>query len=332
MGSLEGVPRGERDTPLSGGGIMSRAKKRNIAHSVFQRLLSHAKTHGEDFNLLLFRYGAERLLYRLSISPHADRFVLKGASLFLVWAGQNYRVTKDADLLAFDAVDAGYVTGVFTGLCQVVSDDVDGIRFMPDTVRAVPLREEQAYDGIRVTLLGLLHQARISLQFDIGFGDAITPGPERIEFPTLLDAPAPLLLAYPRYTLAAEKFEAVVRLGMANSRMKDFYDLWLLSRLFEFDGRTLCDAVHNTFTRRSSPMPSGLPMAFTDEFRKDERKHVQWRAFVRKSKPEYASGDIDAVIGEVVAFLMPVMKAVRKDEPLDLFWPQGGPWRKVNKE
>lgn len=310
---------------------MSRAKKRNTAHSVFERLLSRAKSHGEDFNLLLFRYGAERLLYRLSISPHADRFVLKGASLFLVWTGQNYSVTKDADLLALDAADTVYITGVFRGLCQAVSDDVDGIEFMPDTVRAIPIREEQAYGGIRVALVGLLHQARIPLQFDIGFGDAITPGPERIEFPTLLDAPAPLLLAYSRYTMVAEKFEAIVRLGMANSRMKDFYDVWLLSRLFEFDGRTLCDAVHNTFTRRSSPLPGGLPMAFTDEFRKDARKHVQWRAFVRNSKPEHASGDLDAVIGEVAAFLVPVMKAVREDQRLDLFWPQGGPWAKMTK-
>lgn len=139
-------------------------KKRDTAHSVFQRLLSRAKAHGEDFNFLLFRYGAERLLYRLSISPHADRFVLKGASLFLVWSGQNYRVTKDADLLAFGTADAGYIAGIFTELCRAVSDDLDGIRFMPDSVRTVPIHEEQAYDGIRVTLLGLLHQARIPLQ------------------------------------------------------------------------------------------------------------------------------------------------------------------------
>lgn len=310
---------------------MSPSKKRNTPHSIFQRLLSRAKAHGEDFNLLLLRYGTERLLYRLSISPHADRFVLKGASLFLAWSGQNYRVTKDADLMAFGAADAGYMTEVFRGLCEAVSDDLDGIQFMPESVRAVPIREEQAYDGIRVTLMGLLHQARIPLQFDIGFGDAITPGPERVVFPTLLDAPAPSLLAYPRYTMVAEKLEAIVRLGMANSRMKDFYDVWLLSRKFEFEGRTLCDAVHNTFKRRSSPVPSGLPMAFTDEFRKDVQKRVQWRAFVRKSKPEFGSEDIDPVIGEVSAFLMPIIESVRQHKHLDTFWPKGGPWTKMKK-
>ena len=148
---------------------MSTGKKRNTGHSVFQRLLSHARTHGEDFNLLLLRYSIERFLYRLSISPHADRFILKGASLFLVWKRQNSRVTKDADLLAFGPAHAENLAGVFKGLCQAASEDVDGIEFLPDTVRAVPIREEQEYGSVRVTLMSLLHQARIPLQFDIGF-------------------------------------------------------------------------------------------------------------------------------------------------------------------
>jgi hypothetical protein len=310
---------------------MSPAKKQNTGHSVFQRLLNHAKTHGEDFNLLLFRYGIERLLYRLSISPHADRFILKGASLFLVWKGQNYRVTKDADLLGLDPADVEHLTEVFKELSQTAFDDIDGIEFIPETVRAAPIREEQEYDGIRVTLVGLLHQARIPLQVDIGFGDVVTPGPERIEFPTLLGAPAPQLLAYPRYTMVAEKLEAMLRLGVANSRMKDFYDVWLLSRLFEFDGRTLCEAVRNTFRRRSTPLPGGLPMAFTDEFRKDAQKQTQWRAFVRKAKPENVSGDIVAVLGDLAAFLMPVMEAAREDEHFELLWPQGGPWGETTR-
>lgn len=299
---------------------------RNTGHSVFQRLLNHAKTHGEDFNLLLFRYGVERLLYRLSISPHVDRFVLKGASLFLVWKGQSYRVTKDADLLGFGPADAEQLTGVFEELCRTASVDVDGVEFMPDTVKAAPIREGQEYDGIRVTLVGLLHEARIPLQIDVGFGDVVTPAPERIEFPTLLDAPAPKLLAYPRYTMVAEKLEAMVRLGVANSRMKDFYDVWLLSRLFEFDGRTLCEAVRNTFSRRATPLPEGLPMAFTDEFRKNVEKQTQWRAFVRKSKPEIACGDIDDVIVDVATFLMQVVEAARGDKHFELLWACGGPW------
>jgi hypothetical protein len=132
--------------------------------------------------------------------------------------------------------------------------------------------------------------------------------------------------------MVAEKFEAMVRLGVVNSRMKDFYDLWLLSRLFEFDGRTLCEACRNTFRRRSTPMPNGLPIAFTDEFRKDNQKQTQWRAFVRKAEPENVSGNIDAVIGDVAAFLVPILEAARGNEPFDLLWPQGGPWKQITME
>jgi hypothetical protein len=310
---------------------MSPDKKPNIGHSVFNRLLNRARVGKEDFNLLLFRYGIEHLLYRLSISPHADKFILKGASLFLAWKGHHYRVTKDADLLGLGSADAGHIAGVFKELCEAATDESDGIKFMPDTVRALPIREAQAYDGIRVTVMGILHKARIPLQIDIGFGDAVTPEPERITFPTLLDTPPPQLLAYPRYTMVAEKFEAMVHLGVANSRMKDFYDVWLMSRLFEFNGRTLCDAILNTFKRRSTPLPFGLPMPFTDEFRKDAQKQIQWQAFVRKSKPEDVPGDLDAVIDHVAAFLMPVLEAIRRDKPVGFYWPHGGPWRQIAK-
>jgi len=302
------------------------SKKPNIGHSVFQRLLNHARSSGEDFNLLLFRYGTERLLYRLGISPHADSFILKGASLFLVWKGQNYRVTRDADLLGIGPADAEQILAVFREICGPGAAKVDGVQFEAGTVRAVPIREEQAYDGIRVTVVGMLHRARIPLQIDIGFGDAVTPEPERVEFPTLLDDPPPRLLAYPRYTMVSEKLEAIVRFGMANSRMKDFYDLWLLSRLFEFEGSTLCAAILNTFTRRSTALPGGLPKAFSDEFRRDALKQTQWRAFVRKSRPEDVSGDLDAVIGEVSAFLMPVLEAARGERSFERSWPPRGPW------
>ena len=311
---------------------MSPGKKPNAGHSIFQRLLNYAKEHREDFNLLLFRYGIERLLYRLSISPHADKFILKGASLFLVWLGQNYRVTKDADLLCSGPADVEHIAVVFRELCQVVSDDVDGIVFVADSVRAVPIREEQEYGGIRVTLVGMLHKARIPLQIDIGFGDAITPAPEKITFPTLLNAPAPELLAYPRYTMVAEKLEAMVRLGIANSRMKDFYDVWLLSKLFAFDGRTLCEAVGNTFKRRSTPIPDGLPLAFTDNFREDVQKQAQWRAFVRKVKPDTAVDNFDVVIDDLAAFLMPVVEAVRQGRLLELLWGKGGHWSNKGKD
>ena len=310
---------------------MSPYKKPNVGHSIYQRLLNYAREHREDFSLLLSRYGVERLLYRLSISPHANKFILKGASLFLVWTGQNYRVTKDADLLCSGPADVEHVTAVFRELSQFVTDGADGIVFVADTVRAVPIREEQEYGGIRVTFLGMLHNARIPLQIDIGFGDAITPAPEKVVFPTLLKAPAPELLAYPRYTMVAEKLEAMVHLGIANNRMKDFYDVWLSSKLFAFDGRTLCQAVGNTFKRRSTPIPDGPPLAFTDDFRKDVQKQAQWRAFVRKTKPDTAVEKLDVVIVDLEAFLMPVVEAVRQSRSLELFWAQGGHWKKKSE-
>ncbi len=254
---------------------MSSPKKRNVGHSVFQRLLKYAKTNGEDFNLVLLRYGIERLLYRLGVSSYADAFILKGASLFLVWKGQNYRVTKDADLLGLGPADVDHLIAVFRGVCQITTEYDDGIIFMRDSVRATPIREGQVYDGIRITLLGRLHQARVPLQIDIGFGDAITPNPAPVRFPTLLDAPAPRIFAYTKYTMIAEKFHAMVTLGLANSRMKDFFDVWLLSRLFEFEGVLLSEAIHNTFTRRSTPLPEGRPFAFTNDFRKDARKQIR---------------------------------------------------------
>jgi len=304
---------------------VSAPRNRDIGHSIFQRLLNQARNQGEDFNLLLLRYGIERLLYRLSISPHAKEFVLKGASLFLVWKGQSYRVTKDADLLGFGQADPETLSAVFQELCRIPCDD-DGVNFQPDTVRAIPIREDQEYDGIRVTLEGVLHEARIPLQIDIGFGDVITPAPEKITFPTLLDAPAPELRAYPRYTVVAEKFESMVRLGMANSRMKDFYDVWLLSTLFEFEGPVLSEAVRNTLERRSTPLPDGLPVALTDEFRNDMQKQTQWRAFLRKARPEPLAGDLDTVIGDVVVFLKPIIEALLNNKPIEGTWKPGGPW------
>jgi len=321
------VPGGKRDAPLSGGGSMNSEKKRDLGHSIFQRLLNYAKNHQVDFNLLLFRYGIERLLYRLSISPYSEAFILKGASLFLVWKEHSYRVTKDADLLGIGPENAADIANIFKEICQAISDEVDGIQFISDTVNTVPIREDQEFGGIRVTLVGILHHARIPLQIDIGYGDVVTPPPEKIKFPTILDTPAPHLLAYPIYTMVAEKFETMVRLGIANSRMKDFFDLWLLSLLFEFDGRTLCDAVRNTLRRRSTSLAKKAPMAFTVEFSKDKQKQIQWRAFIRKSRPENAPEVLDTVISDLASFLMPVIKSLQCDEELESIWPQGGPWK-----
>ncbi|MCJ8499341.1 nucleotidyl transferase AbiEii/AbiGii toxin family protein [Desulfatitalea alkaliphila] len=304
---------------------MNRNNK-NDAHSIFRRLLNRAKTNNEDFNLLLSRYGMERLLYRLSVSPHNDRFVLKGASLFLVWKGRNYRVTRDADLLGFGNAEIEQLANVFRKICRVESQG-DGMIYLPESLSAEEIREDQEYDGVRITLIGMLSRARIPLRVDIGFGDAITPAPEKIEYPTLFDAPSPLLKAYPRYTLVAEKVEAMVKLGLANSRMKDFYDLWLVSRLFSFEGKVLQNALENTFGRRRTTFPASTPFAFTPAFYADPQKTVQWKAFVKKSKPDIPIVDLSAVIADVVVFILPVIDSLKSNISFENEWLPDRGWR-----
>ena len=305
---------------------MSPGKKPNAGHSVFQRLLNYAKEHREDFNLLLLRYGIERLLYRLSISPHGDKFILKGASLFLVWLGQNYRVTRDADLLCFGPENAEQIAEIFKELCQIVTDGADGIVFVANSVRAAPIREEQEYGGIRVTMLGMLHKARIPLQIDIGFGDAITPAPEKITFPTLLNAAGPKLLAYPRETMVAEKLQALVVLGIANSRIKDFYDLYVLARDFAFDGATLTAAIKATFKKRKTEIPHETPLALREDFGRDNMKSVQWKAFVRKAGLQKDMPELQKVLLDLRKFLILPLKGASEQDQILKSWNAGGPW------
>ncbi|MBW2688493.1 MAG: nucleotidyl transferase AbiEii/AbiGii toxin family protein [Deltaproteobacteria bacterium] len=299
--------------------------KKNVAHSIFQRLLNRAKTNNEDFNLLLSRYGMERFLYRLSVSHHNEWFILKGASLFLVWKGQNYRVTRDADLLGLGNAEIEQLADLFRDICRVEFQS-DGMIYLPESLNAVVIRDDQEYDGVRITLVGMLNQARIPLQVDIGFGDAITPAPEQIEYPTLFDAPPPLLKAYPRYTLLAEKVEAMVKLGLANSRMKDFYDIWLISRLFSFEGNVLRKALKNTFDRRRTTFPVSTPFAFTPAFYEDPQKTVQWTAFVKKSKPDIPVGDLPAIIADIAVFLAPVIESLQSNAPFENAWVPDQGW------
>lgn len=260
--------KGQQDTPA--------------AHSARQRLLDRSHETGEDYNLLLTRFGIERLLYRLSRSDDADQFVLKGALLFAVWTGKVYRPTRDLDLLGLGEATTERLVLVFRSLCELAVED-DGLRFDADTVSCETIRDDQEYGGMRIKLLGFLGNARISLQVDIGFGDAVTPEAKRIEFPTLLDHPAPVVRAYPAETVVAEKFEAMVSLGMGNSRMKDFYDAWVLLREFDLDDAVLARAIQATFKRRRTELPTTLPVPFTEEFVADPMKQSQWKGFLNRS-------------------------------------------------
>lgn len=306
---------------------MTTPGERNFGHSAYTRLLAFAKRHSLDFTFALQRYTIERLLYRMSISSYADNFILKGASLFLVWKGHNYRVTKDADLLAFGFINQERLAEIFREVCSISGCRKDGLVFAADSVKAQPIREEQEYGGIRVTLSAKLHNARIPLQIDVGFGDAVTPSPECVTFPSILDHPAAILRAYTRYSVVAEKFEAMVQLGIANSRMKDFYDIWLMSELFEFEFTTLCQAIKDTFVRRKTSIPIAPPIALTEEFWTDAQKQAQWSAFIRKSKPENVERDFGKQVKAISDFLTPVLESLKSGKMWNLHWQPGGLWK-----
>ncbi len=252
---------------------------RQVGASVRQRLLNLAKSRGEPLDLLLTRYTLERLLHRLSLSPYRDRFVLKGAMLLTTWFDEPHRATRDLDLLGFGDPADDALLGVFREVMMISVDD--GLSFNLDALSIAPIREGNDYGGSRLRTTANLAGARVTVVVDIGFGDAVEPGPDLIDLPVLLDLPAPRLRAYPRETVVAEKLHAMVVLGLANSRMKDYFDLWMLLGTFEFESRGLQQAVHATFARRGTPVPDRLPVGLSDVFSADPSKQQQWGAFVR---------------------------------------------------
>ena len=255
----------------------------NRAASIRARLKQHPETSKQDFNLTLTRYGLERLLYRLSISEHAPNFLLKGALLFQLWYGQSHRPTRDADLLGFGPDDVPTLVGVFRSICSIAVDD--GIVFDAESVAGTPIRKDAGYGGVRIDVRASLDGARLALQIDIGFGDAVTPDAQQVTYPTLLaDVPGPTLRAYPKATVVAEKLHAVTVLGMTNTRMKDFFDLWVLLHDATLDDAELQRAIEATFTRRQTATPSTQPIGLSDAFAEDATKQVQWRAFLKKNK------------------------------------------------
>lgn len=292
-------------------------KNKNIVASIRQRLNNYAKGNGEDFNRLLTRFANERFLYRLSISEYKDRFLLKGASLFTLWFNAPHRPTRDVDLLGFGSSEITDIEKVFREICAVES--ADGLIFNAESVKGADIKEGQEYQGVRILFSVLLGTARIRLQFDVGFGDAVTPKAETVAFPTVLDFPAPELRAYPKETVVAEKFEAMVKLGITNSRMKDFWDLRFMISEFEFDGEILQAAIRATFERRQTAFPIDLPLALTDEFVEDAQKQMQWKAFLRKNKLEDFT-EFRETIQLLAHFFLPIIESLRKDETFKATW------------
>ena len=296
----------------------------NIGASVRSRLLRLARERRDDFQLVLLRYANERLLYRLACSKHASQFVLKGATLFTLWTGEPHRATRDVDLLGFGPPDERRIRSIFSDLLTLGVES-DGLRFELDSLSVGPIREDQAYSGVRVTLIAHLTSAKVRMQVDVGFGDIITPEPAFISLPTLLDFPAPTLRAYPRETVVAEKVEAMVKLSHANSRMKDFYDLQTLGDQFPFDGQLLVRALVATFARRGTPLPSTRPVALTPEFTEHPAKRTQWRAFLRKSGV-VSDQDLSQLTAAIARFVEPPLNAAYTGKAFPGHWAPGGPW------
>jgi len=281
----------------------------NRAASIRARLLNVAKAQGVDFNQVLVRFALERILYRLTQSPHADRFLLKGALLFTLWYDMPHRTTRDADLLGFGASDLESVAQIFREIAAVAVDD--GIVFDPASVSVEEIRKEAGYGGVRVVIAGALAKARCKTQIDVGFGDAVTPGPVDSVYPVLLgDMPAPRLRAYPTYTVVAEKFHAIALLGMTNSRVKDYFDLSVLLQRETFDPDLLAQAIKATFERRGLAVPTELPIGLSDEFAHEPSRQALWQAFIRKN--ELNSEPLATIVTRLRAALEQVLNAAAR--------------------
>lgn len=294
----------------------------DIAKSVHQRLLNKARESSRTFNELLQYYSIERFIYRFSKTPFADCFTLKGALMLSVWSGSDTRATQDIDLLGRVENSIERITSIIKESCQVDFES-DGMQFDADSVSALRITEDAEYDGVRVRLRGNLGNARVHLQIDIGFGDIVVPDVTRIVYPTLLDLPAPELNGYTMESSIAEKFQAMVKLGVLNSRMKDFYDIWMLSRRFDFKGELLAEAVQRTFSNRNTPIPT----VFDPIFLEDQTKQAQWVGFIRKSNLSDAPASLEEVVTAVKDFLGPVTRSLSQGQSFQRTWDAPGPWR-----
>ncbi len=304
---------------------MSAARRpTNVAASVRARLLDLSRRNGVEFQLVLAEFAIERLLYRLGVSPHAEQFVLKGAMLFKLWSNDRRRATWDLDLLGRGGDSVAEVVASLREICVIHAED--GIAFDLDSLVGEEIRAADEYAGVRVRLDARLAEARIPVQVDVGFGDAVVPAPRRQNYPTLLDHEAAHILVYPRESVIAEKCEAMVSLGVTNSRMKDLYDVHALASSFTFDGATLVSAVRATFERRGTPLREGEPIALTLGFLAAPERQTQWRAFLRRGRLE-ATPNVVELADLLRRFLLPVLRAAARDESFSQNWPPQGPWQ-----
>jgi len=297
----------------------------NLAASVRERLLKKARAEGRPFQELLQYYAMERFLYRLAQSPHAGMFVLKGALLLTAWRAPLSRPTMDIDFAGKTSNDLAHIRLLIGDICDQEVED-DGLHFVKSSIRAIRIKENANYEGVRARFHTLLAGARIPLQIDVGFGDVIVPAVASVNYPALLEFPNPVLIAYPKETVIAEKVEALTTLGMLNSRMKDYFDIWLLSQLYEFDGAVLFDSIKTTFEHRNTRIethPASLSVAFAS----DPAKEKQWQAFVKRSRFASAPADLKDAIAKVSAFVGPLLSAAASGTAMSAIWKPSGGWQ-----
>ena len=299
----------------------------NIGASVRHKLLLYSRSRGDDHTLVLTRYAIERLLYRLSVSPHRDRFVLKGAALYAIWQEESdevsYRPTRDLDFWSSGAPDIELIIDILREILVAPAED-DGLMFDLATTTGDAKRVNENYQGCNIKTSATLDGARIPISIDFGFGDAITPAPRIVDYPTILDtSPAPSLSIYPRETVVAEKFEAMVDLDMINGRLKDFYDIWMLSQNFDFEGPVLCEALRRTFARRQTALPFEVPTALTERFSGDSTKLAQWKSFGKRIRASDLLS-LSEVTEQLQTFLWPVVQGIHSTNFEKQWTPQNG--------
>jgi hypothetical protein len=304
---------------------VTKRKITNLPASIRERLTQFARSNDRPFQEVLQYYAMERFIYRLSVSSHAQQFILKGALMLTAWGATSTRPTRDIDLL-------GYLPNQIEPLVQIIRAiclhevEPDGLRFEPASVQGTLIKEDADYEGVRILFHAMLQNARVPMQLDIAFGDVVYPVSQVTDYPVILDHPQPRLRGYCRETAIAEKFEAMTKLGLLNSRMKDFFDIWLLSRQFEFQGETLAEAIKQTFTHRRTALEL-TPMALSAEFATDAAKVAQWRGFVRKLRVLPVSPELDVICQEIARFLLPPVAAVADGRAFQSHWRNAGPWK-----
>lgn len=296
---------------------------RDLGASVRQRLLNQARSQGRPFQELLQYFAMERFLYRLAKSPFADRFILKGALLLTAWRVPAARPTMDIDLAGKTNNELEHIRSLVGEVCEFATEP-DGIEFAAGSIEVQRIKEDAEYEGVRVRFNATLAKARIPMQIDIGFGDVIVPRPIEIEYPAMLGFPPPVLMAYPKETVVAEKLEALTMLGLLNGRIKDYYDIALLARLSPFDGNLLAEAIRSTFRHRGTTIDA-TPVGLTEAFSADPARAVQWRAFVRRSRFDSEFG-LDEIVAQVRRFASAPLSATAREDSFNLKWMPGGPW------